>query len=76
MKVKYDTEHDMAYIYSRDIEAGGVAETFTDDTYLLDGSTMAGIALDFDHELAARWIHVSGASARLPAELLATAERP
>jgi uncharacterized protein YuzE len=76
MKVKYDTEHDMAYIYFCDIEAGGVAETFTDDTYLLDGSTMAGIALDFDHERRLVGIDASGASARLPAELLATAERP
>jgi uncharacterized protein YuzE len=72
MRVEYDPETDQAYIYLREIEAGGVAETVPG----WPDSPISGINLDFDHEGRLVGIEVDGAaSLRLPSEILAGAKR-
>jgi uncharacterized protein YuzE len=72
VRVEYASEHDQAYIYLREIGAGGVAETVLG----WPGTTAFGINLDFDHEGRLVGIEVDGAaSRRLPPEVLAAAER-
>ena len=72
MRVDYDTEHDLAYIYLRRIEPGGVAETVLG----WPGTTAFGINLDFDRDGRLIGIEVdAAASRRLPSELLADAKR-
>jgi len=71
MRVEYDEQADMAYIYLREIEPGGVASTAPG----WPGTEAFGVNLDFDAEGQLIGIEVDAASSRLPAELLATAER-
>ena len=75
MRVEYDASHDLAYVYLREIEPGGVAKTVTVLAEPPDTGTY-GIHLDFDHEGRLVGIDVDGvASRRLPPELLAAAKR-
>ncbi len=72
MRVEYDAKSDQAYIYLREIDAGGVAETVPG----WPDTTAFGINLDFDHEGRLVGIEVDGgASRRLPPEVLAGARR-
>ena len=72
MHVEYDSASDQAYIYLREIQAGGVAETVPG----WPDSTAFGINLDFDHEGRLVGIEVDGAALRrLPPEVLARAKR-
>jgi len=73
MRVAYDASHDLAYVYLREIEPGGVAKTVTVLAEPPDTETY-GINLDFDHEGRLVGIDVDGASRRLPPELLARAK--
>ena len=49
MRVEYGASHDLAYVYLREIEPGGVAKTVTVLAEPPDTGTY-GIHLDFDHE--------------------------
>jgi uncharacterized protein YuzE len=69
--VTYDADVDMAYIYLREIEAGGVATTVSG----WPDSEAFGINLDFAADGTLVGIEISGAGARLPPEVLSAAER-
>jgi uncharacterized protein YuzE len=72
VRVEYDAEHDQAYIYLCEVNAGGVAETVPG----WPETKAVGINLDFDHEDRLVGIEVDGgASRRLPPEVLAAAKR-
>ena len=71
MRITYDASVDMAYIYLREIEAGGVATTVPG----WPDSEAFGVNLDFDAEGRLIGIEVEAAAKRLPPELLAAAER-
>jgi uncharacterized protein YuzE len=71
VRVTYDAKVDMAYIYLREIEAGGVATTVPG----WPDSEAFGINLDFAADGTLVGIEVSGASGRLPPDILAAAQR-
>jgi uncharacterized protein YuzE len=71
MRVRYDPEADAAYIYLREIEPGGV-----DDTYMADPEVATDmINLDFDRDGRLIGIEVLSASRQLPPELIARRSR-
>lgn len=71
MRITYDSDIDMAYIYLVEIPAGGVGETEALVVDLRTGTRL--VNLDFDHSGRLVGIEVDGARGTLPAELLADA---
>lgn len=71
MRVTYDATVDMAYVYLREIEAGGVATTVPG----WPDSAAFGVNLDFDPEGRLVGIEIDGATALLPPEVIAKAKR-
>jgi uncharacterized protein YuzE len=70
MRITYDASVDMAYIYLREIAAGGVAKTVPG----WPDSAAFGVNLDFDLDGKLVGVEVEGANAKLPPEMLARAE--
>ncbi|MHB0915648.1 MAG: DUF2283 domain-containing protein [Thermoleophilia bacterium] len=66
MWITYDQDADAAYIYLREIEAGGSVKTYPCDPLEVDGM----INLDFDKEGRLVGIEVLGASNKLPPEVI------
>lgn len=71
VRVTYDAEVDAAYIYLRDIEAGGVQYSHVVEWDEPD----VEVVLDVDHDGRLVGIEVLGAAGKLPPSLLAGAER-
>jgi uncharacterized protein YuzE len=72
MRVTYDPEVDAAYIYLREIEAGGAVYTYLAEPEIQTDM----INLDFDREGRLIGIEVLSASLHLPPELIARATPP
>jgi len=73
MRTTYDAHADAAYIYLREIEPGGVAETVVGDGP--DHTAAGSVNLDFDPEGKLVGIEILNASRSLPKEFLRDAER-
>jgi uncharacterized protein YuzE len=72
MRVSYDEEVDAAYIYLREIEAGGAAYTYAARPEIETDM----INLDFDRDGRLIGIEILSASRHLPPQLLAEAQPP
>jgi uncharacterized protein YuzE len=68
MRITYDPTADAAYIYLREIEDGGVANTIPVDS--TEGVSAGDVNLDFDAEGRLIGIEVLGARSTLPREAL------
>lgn len=73
MRITYDRYVDAAYIYLRDIEPGGSANTLEVEDP--DHHTKGTVILDFDREGRLIGIEVLGASRALPKVILEEAEQ-
>lgn len=71
MRITYDSDIDMAYIYLVEVPDGGVSESEALVVRLRTGTRL--VNLDFDHSGHLVGIEVDGARETLPAELLANA---
>jgi uncharacterized protein YuzE len=69
MRISYDKSVDSAYIYLKDIEPGEVDKTYPCDPHEVNGM----INLDFGKNGILLGIEITGASKKLPREILDTA---